>query len=343
MDISVGYKQIRGKLNSLDFGALWPGFSRCPFALYDDERVILGEETFPKTDEFVANTAIRYKGEWIAVWKLSEDLEPDILASKIVHEMFHAHQMALHDSRFPDEMEALTQYEYTPEYLTVKYRETLMLAGLSERFDITRYQEFLSLRKRRMAEYSYQYRYECGVEAIEGSAQYVEWQALKALSPGLYLNARAECAARLKDIRRLMPVRVLCYDIGAMILDVCLGNRLPVSLLVGEGAETLLPDSALGAVAAAALPAVENEIDDFYRQSIDAFSAKIKTMSEHTNPITQGTFKLLGVNVFSARYMDGYIFTEYFLMYEDKKPVTLDGNYLLKMEGGRIAAIYREF
>lgn len=342
MDLSKTYLQIRETLDTIDFDALWPGFSRCPFALYDDERVRLDGETFPRTDAFIANTAIRWRGEWIAVWKLNEDLEPVVLTSKIVHEMFHAHQMTRKDSRFPDEMEALTRYEYTPRYLTVKYRETLLLAELSERFSAARYEEFLSLRKRRLADYPYQYRYECGVEAIEGSAQYVEWQALKALDAGMYGKAKADCVRRMKETNRLMPVRALCYDTGAALLDVCMENRLPVSLLVGEGAKALLPESALGSVAAAALPAVEEAVDTFYRQSVEAFRVKIKAVTEGESPVAQGSFKLLGVNVFSARYLDGYVYTEYFLMYEDEKPVTLYGNYLLKMEGGRIAAIYAD-
>jgi hypothetical protein len=342
MDISVGYKQIRGKLDSLDFGALWPGFLRCPFALYDDKRVILGEETIPKTDEFVANTAIRYKGEWIAVWKLSEDLEPDILASKIVHEMFHAHQMELHDSRFPDEMEALTQYVYSPAYLTLKYRETLLLAELSERFEAARYKEFLSLRKRRVMDFPYQYRYECGIEAIEGSAQYVEWQALKALHPSLYQKARMNCAARLSDMQRLMPVRALCYDTGATLLDVCLGNRLPVDMRIGNGAGALQPERVFQGIRAAALPAVDAVIEDLYRGSIEAFREKIQSITAFQKPVAQGGFRLLGVNVFSARYLDDYIYTEYFVMYEDGGPVTLYGNYLLQMENGFIAAIYED-
>ncbi len=342
MDLISSYSQIKGKLDTLDFHALWPGFSRCPFALYDDERVVFGDETFLKTDEFIANTAIRYRDEWIAIWKLTEDMDPDVLTGKIAHEMFHAYQMEQKENRFPDEMDALTKYRYSPAYLTLKSHEIMLLAALFERFDAVQYKEFLALRKRRMAEYLYQYRYECGVEAIEGSAQYVEWQALKALNPDRYQKAKTECIGRLKDIHRLMPVRVLCYDAGAALLDICIENCLPANLRVGEETEYLLPDNVLEyAETAPELPA-DQAIETFYHDTVNAFKAKIKTVTENDGPVAQGSFKLLGVNVFSARYLDEYIYTEYFVQYEDGKPVTLYGNYLLQMRNGNVAAIYAD-
>lgn len=46
----------------------------------------LNNEILPKTDEFLANTAILYMSKYIATWNLG------ILAYKMVHEMFHAYQ-----------------------------------------------------------------------------------------------------------------------------------------------------------------------------------------------------------------------------------------------------------
>ena len=342
MDLARSYLQIKEKLDTLNFDALWKGFTPFLFALYDDERVILGDETLPKTDEFIANTAIWYRGEMVAIWKLTEPMDMDVLASKIAHEMFHAYQMERNESRFPDEMDALINYTYSPDYLTIKQRETAVLAELSEHFTDAGYQNFLSLRKRGMHEYPYQHRYECGIEVIEGSAQYVEWQTLKALNLSLYQTARSKCGARLQDIRRLMPIRALCYDTGAMLVDICVSHDLPVNLHVGDDAEYLLPENVLKKARIAPKLAVDSAIKGFYDGNIKAFREKIKTITETSRPVAQGSFKLLGVNVFSARFLDGYIYTEYFLMYEDGKPVTLYGNYLLHMENGNIAAIYED-
>ena len=93
--------------------------------------------------------------------------------------MFHAYQMECGESRFPEEVEALLKYRYSPLYLQIKFQENLLLASLHERFQVSDYEKFLSLRKRRMAQFPYQYNYESGVEVIEGSAQYVEFQVLR--------------------------------------------------------------------------------------------------------------------------------------------------------------------
>ena len=342
MDITAVYTQINDKLDWLAFSDLWPGFSRCGFALYNDAEVVLHGEILPKTDEFIANTAIIYKGEHIAIWQLAEEMDTDVLASKIAHEMFHAYQMERGESRFPDEMDALEMYEYSPAYLSVKYRENKLLAELCERFSDTGFQEFLSLRKLRMAVYPYQYRYECGIEVIEGSAQYVELRALQILSDPLYRQARADCIARIRKISSLMPARVLCYDTGAMLLDVCRAHGLPVNETIGETAEMLLLDAVFADIKPATPPALDAEAEAFYTENIKKFRDKIDRILKTGEQIVQGDFALLGVNVYSARYLDGYVYTEYFLMYEDEKPVTLYGNYLLRMNGKRIAVIYRE-
>lgn len=52
----------------------------------------LNNEILPKTDEFLANTAILYMSKYIATWYLTEETNLDILAYKMVHEMFHAYQ-----------------------------------------------------------------------------------------------------------------------------------------------------------------------------------------------------------------------------------------------------------
>ena len=78
-----------------------------------------------------------------------------------------------------------------------------------------------------------------------------------------------------------------------------------------------------------------------YRNGGGVFSRLIQTAAMRA-PLAQGDFKLLGVNVYSAMYMEGYVYTEYFLMYEGETgAVTLEGNFLLEMAGRRIRTIWR--
>lgn len=342
INLSATYAQIKDKLDTIAFHELWPGFRRYDFALYNDTQVVLNDEILPKTDEFLANTAILYKGKYTAIWYLTEETDIEILTSKIVHEMFHAYQTEHKESRFPNELEALLKYEYSPEYLNIKYQENVLLASLCKSYDGAKFEEFLSLRKRRKTQFPYQYNYECSVEVIEGSAQYVELKVLNTFSHEKYMKAQDRCLQRIRDINNLMPVRISCYDTGAMLLKVCLENSLTVNTSVGKSTEYLLIDAIFDNIQGSTQIFADSEIDDFYHAGIGAFRNKIDLIVEGCKPIVEGEFDLIGVNVYSAQYLDGYIYTEYLLIYKADEPITLYGNYLLKMKHNKITAIYMD-
>ena len=133
MELKTLYEQIAEIIGTVDFSRLWSGFHPLKFALYDDERCFFDGRYIEKTAAFCANTAIEYAGEPIAIWNVSQKIDPRILASKMIHEMFHAFQMEKGESRFPDEMDALKRYRYDPINLSAKLRENGMMAKLSRR------------------------------------------------------------------------------------------------------------------------------------------------------------------------------------------------------------------
>ena len=342
LDLMEIYSLVKEKIDSVVFEELWPCFKRYDFALYNASQVILNGQIFSKTEEFLANTAICYQGRLIAIWCLSEEMDLDVLTSKIIHEMFHAYQMECGESRFPEEVEALLKYRYSPLYLQIKFQENLLLASLHERFQVSDYEKFLSLRKRRMAQFPYQYNYESGVEVIEGSAQYVEFQVLRKLNQEKYRESLAECMQRLQDKKNLMPVRILCYDIGAMLLTICGDNGLSANRKVGQSTEYLLPEEIFQKITPDYSVAADTEMEAFYRTKIRDFQAKIDRIIKSSEPVAKGDFELAGVNIYSAWYLNGYIYTEYFVRYKAKEMITLYGNYLLRMRQNKVAAIYAD-
>jgi hypothetical protein len=122
MDLMTAYRETEKRLNSIDFSALWEGFERAEFALYNDSEVIFRGERLEKTDEFLANTTICFRGENIAIWMLSEETDLDVLASKLAHEMFHAYQMDKREARFPNESDGVFRYSFSPEPLSGRLR-----------------------------------------------------------------------------------------------------------------------------------------------------------------------------------------------------------------------------
>ena len=338
MEFMQACAQIKKRLEQLDFHSFWPGFAPCPFAIYDSEFAVLDGKQMPRPEGFYANTALEHEGRWIAIWKLEEGTDLDILASKLVHEMFHAFQYTRGESRFPKEMEALFTYGMEPEYFAMKYEEDLTLAGLCEAYLPEGYRHFLKIRAGRKAAYPLQYAYDSAIECIEGTAQYVELMALKALAPEKYARACGRLLTRLKDPKGMVPVRPLCYDAGAALLLLCKEQGLPVCMEVGV-VDTYLVEVP-PVTQKTALPAHE-QVRREIQERREAFSRLIQTAAMRA-PLAQGDFKLLGVNVYSAMYMEGYVYTEYFLMYEGETgAVTLEGNFLLEMAGRRIRTIWR--
>lgn len=111
INLTLAYKQVQGKVNEIKFKNLWPEFSKYDFALYNDTTVILNGLSIPKTQEFIGNGAILFEGRYIAIWYLIDEIDVDILTSKIIHEMFHAYQYEMKDKRFANEFEAIRKYK----------------------------------------------------------------------------------------------------------------------------------------------------------------------------------------------------------------------------------------
>ena len=84
IDLKILYNQIKENINKIDFSKLWNGFKPLKFALYNDEECFFNGEYIKKTDDFLANTAISYNGEIIAIWNVVEDSDTTILTSKII-------------------------------------------------------------------------------------------------------------------------------------------------------------------------------------------------------------------------------------------------------------------
>ncbi len=339
MDLRTLYTEVKQHIDTLDFSKLWNGFAPLKFALYTTDACFFDGAYVPKTDAFCANTAILYQGEWIAIWYVQDQPDTRVLASKMVHEMFHGFQMMHGDSRFPDELDALYHYRYDAENLDLKLQENHLLCALSEQFDAQAFREFLQIRKYRSAAFPYAFAYESCVEQIEGSANFVELQCLKQLSAELFEKKRAAILERITDPANLLPVRIICYDVGALLLSVLVDNHIafdqgfaPVPF-----AQALLD----GAVGKAPTPAYD------VKEQLDAYTAKAKqtiaAALEKNDLVTDTPCDLLGVNVYDAVFYENYIISTYFVMFGSESAPRLEyGDFVIQTPAYKnIAKIYR--
>ncbi len=327
MELSKLYRQVENHIRRVDMQALWEGFQPLRFALYDEKDCCFDGKMIEKTPEFLANTSIEYHGEQIAIWNVQNDIDPLILASKLIHEMFHGYQRLNAESRFPDELHALHTYQYTDENLSVKLQENRLLAVLAQSFSQQVLSELLSLRKYRLERFPNEFLYEAKTEQIEGTATYVELSALKCLSPELFEKRLAQMCKEIVNPASLLPVRIVSYDVGALLLLVLKQNgiAMPTAFEDQTFAEVLLTNYE------AASPCKTGQMKPYIEAYYHEARLAIENAVSENDVIFDGETPLLGVNFYNAVYLDGHILSKYFVMYGDVQSPTIKyGDFLIR-------------
>lgn len=344
MKLNNLYSKLAEIISNLDYESIWYGFKPLKFALYDDEKCFFDGSYIEKTDAFCANTSVSYNGEQIAIWKVDGEIKTTVLASKIVHEMFHGYQTVQGWNCSANEMEALCRYEYSAENLTLKLRENDLLLSLLDGSDETALRELMAHRKLRSEKYPYEYSYESKVEEIEGTATYVEWMVLKQLDEPEAKALTNRMRTVMTKPECLFPIRISGYYTGALMINA----------LSGAGIYPFAADdrpvgvSSLKAVTPS--DGVFTGKDMIFRNvsdAVDAFNKKseeiIRSVLERNEVVLNGPLELVCVNIYDARFYKGYITSKYFLLYRDEAgEKTIYGNYVIKLSDDKtISCVYR--
>ena len=339
MDLKKLYYEVKSYIDIVDFSKLWRDFEPLKFALYSDNQCFFDGAYIEKTDAFLANTSILYNGEWIAIWNVQEEMNSIVLTSKIIHEMFHGFQMMHNDSRFFDELDALYNYKYEEDNLNLKLKENHLLYHMSTQFDEELFGEFLQIRKYRFNTFRYAYHYESSIEQIEGTANFVELQCLKQLSAELFEKALSAMRERVINPSNLLPIRVICYDIGALMLYVMSENNIAFE----DGFSSLT-------FAEAIINDVEGKkyVPEYsMKDLLDSYNAKARAIIckaiEKNILVTDTSCNLLGVNVYNAVFYNNYIISRYFVMFGSDNNQQIEyGDFVIETSAYKKATkIYR--
>ena len=216
------YEKINQRINTIDFEAIYPGFHKYRFALYNDETIWFEDREKPQQG-FFGNTAKEYEGEYIAIWYVDrpeDSYDLDEFTAGIVHEMFHAFQYdTLKITEFPNDLKLL-QYPDDEENYLLKQNENELLAGSADadpehKVDILRtVLASRALRELRIGDIVHQ---EDLIEKFEGQAECSGMLALKQLSEEKFNRKIHDYAGILKEGRYLFDVRKNGYFSGTMI------------------------------------------------------------------------------------------------------------------------------
>ena len=195
-------EELERLLNSINYERLWHGFSKRKYAIYNEEKVYINDNTgiemdlvkeksyfVGKRDErFIGNSIALIGDEYIAIFnvdsipKTTSNLE---LAPLIIHEMFHCFQMESGEKRYPNDLLGI-DYPITVENIRIRTleREYLLEAAFEQDKEkkLKRLRDFFNLRNKREKLLGDMMDYEKAIESLEGAAVYVEYKARNQLN-----------------------------------------------------------------------------------------------------------------------------------------------------------------
>jgi len=211
---------VKEALCRIDFGAIWPGWNQTvPFALVGKDQVYLDGYEIPLGDGFWSNTITTYDGAALATWIVDkpEDEDVQMLASNLVHEMFHGFQADWNAGnvnemtllRYPDD---LTAYR-------IKATENQLLLRAYKDCDRDALVDFINLRKSRAALLGDVCMDEFWIETGEGTAEFAGLCALMQLSPTKFEKYINENHLQIlqNPAEKLFSVRFMSYFAGAVL------------------------------------------------------------------------------------------------------------------------------
>lgn len=209
------YLELEKIINKIDFDALWPGFKRIDFSIFNDTCVYLKNEIIQRDERFLANTVIDFSDKPLAIWHIEKQENINIieLAGNLVHEMFHAFQVSKDEKRYPDELKFLQDVTDISYYQMLKDEITNLISGLDNKVV---FEKYLGLKEYRYQKFPEVVKNELFAETIEGTAEFVGLKAMKQLSLKTYHAQLDGYISYLQKDKNLFNRRKLSYFIGAL-------------------------------------------------------------------------------------------------------------------------------
>lgn len=330
MELHELYEEVRKRIGRIDFSFLWTGFTPLKFALYTNDSCFFDGNYIEKPEDFVANTSVLYGGEYVAIWNVMETPEDlDEFAAKIVHEMFHGFQNISGETRWPDELAAMLRYQYNAENLTLKAEEARLIQKILTE-DTSEYPHLLSVMKQRKRSFPYQFDYEARVAQIEGTALFVEINALSQLNAEKAAKAWQKILEKITDPARYFPIRSVSYDFGAALLEcVYLSDAYPYEEFTDKTFSHGIIAGADSAYLQVFTSKAAQLIDEYHKES----ERIIKAALQKNEIVLEGSYPLVTVNIFDARRYDHWLTSRYFVAYKEKRKVSfLYGNFVVEID-----------
>lgn len=343
-------EQINKRLEKLNFDKLWSGFKAYDYALYDVDNVYFIDKTIPVDNRFMGNTSIPYEGRQIAIWKVSDHDKKniDLLTAKLVHEMYHAHQLTLKEKRFFSDLESL-KYPYVLENYKMKHVELTTLANVQIETDMTKKRElfttYISIRKEREKLIGSYMTYEKAIETIEGSAEYITLGVLKQLNYNMYAKQlRKACEIVSEVSEKFFDTRRIAYFSGALICQSADDLGIDINCEIGKEEKFIfdLVDKGSFTNKTVDIGAKSHiAIEEMLHHYIEKIKSDINSVIENQEVKEyRGDFSVRGYDPMNmVRYEDKVLHKSFLAIFDGKETNFIMGPVVTQVEGDN----YSEF
>lgn len=344
------YSEIIILLEHINFDLLWKGFHIFQFALYNETTVYFDTFEVPYDNRFLGNTSIKYEDKQIAIWQVTDPKQedPEILMSKLVHEMFHAFQFEVKESRFPQDLRIL-DYPIDTRNFGLKYAENNILADAYMESDTSQKRillsQFISIRKQRKEIIGDMIQCEYLSETAEGIADYVGTMALKQISVEKYKNSMNQYIDYLRNPgEMLFNVRKISYYSGAVFLITVVGADISVYHDIGNCKESvfeLISTSfdVINTVRIVYDKDIEEQVKCYLAHKEMCFDEFFKSRREQT----KANSTICGYDPMNMIKLNNKILCSRFIILKDNitnKQTFLQGPIMLEMKQGSINQVF---
>lgn len=304
------YTNLKDIFSSINFNALEDGFTQYNFALYNQEKVYFDGYSIDHDNRFLGSTAIEYENEYIAIFYLDnpKNINLDILAKDIIHEMYHAHQFTKGVTVFPDDFVGL-DYPLEINYLSQKYNEVNILKELfsaNEFYNETKIKDIEESISIRQKQYSHIREFEVLIEDLEGTAEYIGLKSLAQMNLTIF-NQVVEnyILALTEDFEILLNPRKYHLIFGALF-NIVSDDKLFEDIDVKRKEENNFSEST-----------ILNKIENAITVKQDILKDKINLAYEKSIDLIEGNFRIIGYDPMNMFKLDDKIICETFVVLKD--------------------------
>lgn len=322
------YEQLAERIQKVDFNQIFRGFHPYEFAIYNTKNIFLKDKIIDYDNRFIGNTSIEFEDKNLAIWNMQYKVKDlDVFASLLIHEMFHCHQRSLNECRFADEFQGMF-YQLDQENMQLKKNEMKSLLEAYEQRDIQKLLNFVVIRKKREMNYLKEVDFDNKTETIEGTAHYVELNALKQLNEKAFNSGVREVIDFISDEKNLFKFRHLSYMTGTLIWMICDTLEIDIKHDISNESSTIfdLLSRKLGYTKNIPIP----KLISF---NLDSVSIEVERRKKEISELNQMegerylSNKIIGYDPMNSYGFGDYLVFKNFLMFmENKEKHTIFGN-----------------